>query len=190
MAIYSVSDLKSKYLNLTGTAEDTFLTEASLLANGYLKAICRQPIEQETVTLYLPNPVGSHILLPYTVPVTISSAHERETPVDSFTALATLPTVYEAANSQKALYLANGFSGEYHKIVLSVGYASGYPDVIRMVFAEMVKEIRSYSGFASEGDRFGVKSQAQNIGGFSSTTTYQSLEKRWRSLLSPYTFWS
>jgi len=190
MAIYSLADLKSKYLNITGTAEDAHLTEAMLLANGYLKAICRQPIEQETVTRYYAAPTGSVIELPYTVPVTITTAHDRAEPTDSWTALTITPTVYDLERNQKALYLATGFSGNYHKIVLSVGYSSGYPDVIRMVFAEMVKEIRSYSGFASEGDRFGVQSQATNMGGFSSTTTYKSLEKRWRSLLSPYTFWS
>lgn len=189
MPIYSVADLKSKYLNITGNAEDTALTELADLANGYIKTICRQPIEQETVTRYVIGKGEIYLALPYTVPVTLTSCKERSDPSEAFVTSPVTPTVFTGDAGQKYLYLPNGFSSPFYELTLSVGYASDYPEEIRLVFAEMVKELRSYSGFASEGDRFGVESQSQNVGGFSTTTKYKSLENRWRRLLSRFIFW-
>lgn len=188
MAIYSRSDLKSKYLNISGTNADAAIDEAIILANGWLEELCRQPIEQTAVTLHFATNGSNTIELPYTAPVAISTLEGRAEVTDSWVAYSGTSTVYRLTGYGAMIHLDGaGFNQNYTQLTLNVGWAADYPAIIKRVFAEMVYEILTYGGFISDGSRAGVKSRGESLAGVSQTTVYETRRKEWRRSLIPYT---
>lgn len=183
MALTTALQIRTNYLNITDSSQDTLLTSLIAQAQSIMESMCDQPLAQASQDVYFVG-TGTHSkLLDYTVPVALTTLYYREEPDDSWTTV-TGAVVYESDNLTR-LYLSTGFIEPFYKATISVGYSSTPNDLVS-ICSEMVVEMMASTDFGLGQNRFGVASLATSEGGVTQTTVYRDLQARFRERLRGY----
>jgi hypothetical protein len=186
MALVTVSEIKTSYLNIGDSTQDTRILWFILQAGLIIKGICKQPIETETVALdFVGNRMQTY-LLPYTVPVTLTSLQYKEH-VDDATWTTATGAIVVKADGVYQVYYAEGLNYVLWRANLTVGYTdANTPADIKSVCSEMVVELFKNTDYSGRENRIGLQSVASSEGGTTVTTVYRDLTNRFRARLAPY----
>lgn len=184
--IQLIGNLK-EYLKLTSNTHDSILEDMLLNAQSEVEAYCRQPI---IVTgKYLTNLliVDSEILVPFTVPVTVTKIEYRTLNDTSYV---------EVVNGEYVIYLdgslmkinilnLNNIDKYIWRITASVGYSfENIPKEILKVIIEMAaKQFKNSTQGKDELGKISVSSTQSNT---TSTNTYKDLYSEWYRILNKY----
>jgi hypothetical protein len=187
MALTTVNKIKTQWINIPDSTQDARITGLISQSSAIIKGICKQPIDAETVAFEFYGTRERSYVLPYTVPVVLTSLHYRALPTDAWTAV-TGAIVYKADGVWHVYYEGTLEPGLW-KATMTVGYdgtTNAVPADLESVCSEMVVELWKNTDFAGRENRFGLASVAQSQGGQTQTTAYRDLSSRFRSRLSPY----
>ena len=183
MALTTALQIRTNYLNITDTSQDTLLTALIGQAQAIMESLCDQPLDQASQDVYFVG-TGTHSkLLDYTVPVSLTSLYYREEPDASWTSV-TGAVAYESDNLTR-LYLSTGFVEPFYKATMAIGYSTVPSDLVN-ICSEMVVEMMASTDFGIGQNRFGVASLASSEGGVTQTTVYRDMQSRYRERLRGY----
>lgn len=188
MALTTATKLKASWLNITTTDHDTKLGVLIAQAEAIIKGICKQPIASETVAHDFSGNNLQTYLLPYTVPVVLTSLQYKENPDDAAWTTATGAIVVKADGVWQ-VYYENGLTYSLWRANMTVGYdGTTYtiPKDIENIAEEMTVELFKATDYAGRENRFGVGTLSTTEGGVTQTTQYKSLDQRFRLRLRPY----
>lgn len=188
MALQTVSEIKSTWLNIGDNSQDTRLLSLIGAAARIIKGICKQPIDAESIQIDFVGTGNQTHMLPYTVPVTLTSLQYKET-VDAATWQTATGAIIFKADGITHLYYEPGLNAVLWRINVTIGYDGTthvVPDDIKEVCAEMVIEMFKMTDYGGRESRFGVNSIANSEGGTTQTTQYRDLTARFRNRLAPY----
>lgn len=186
MALVTVQEIKTSYLNVGDSSSDTRILTLIGQAGSIIKGICKQPIEQETIALdFVGNKTQTH-LLPYTIPVTLTSLQYKENVDDAAWTTATGAIVVKADGVYQ-VYYDEGLNYVLWRANLTVGYTDATaPADLKSVCSEMVVELFKNTDYSGRENRLGLQSVASSEGGTTTTTIYKDLTSRFRQRLAPY----
>ncbi|HBB26309.1 MAG TPA: hypothetical protein DCZ59_08600 [Bacteroidetes bacterium] len=187
MPLTTTNKLKTTYINIPDSSQDARLTSLIGQATAIIKGICKQPVDGEAVGFEFAGTLERTYLLPYTVPVVLTSLQYRATPDVAWTTV-TGGFVYKA-DGVWSLYYEGGLTTGLWKANMTIGYdgtTNAVPADLESVCSEMVVELWKNTDFAGRENRFGLASVAQSQGGQTQTTTYRDLSIRFRQRLAPY----
>lgn len=188
MAYLTKALFKSDWINKPSaeTDADNLIDALIPMVEAEIKSICCQPIEAETVTSYFYATNAQTRLLPYTVPVTLTSLSYRDEPDDAWTAISSGVAVFEN-NGLQWLWNRDTFAQPMYKLVVSAGYAAAsVPKDIVVCGYEMLKELFYETPAAPQGDRFGVSAITEGQGGVTFSKAIQAMRPRVEQRLTPY----
>lgn len=185
MAITTNTQIKTNYLNISGSTYDSILTALIAQAESIMKSMCYQPLSVETgmILEFTGNGSTEH-LLSYTVPVSLTSLEYKEKPSDASWTSVTGAVAYKADDVQR-LYLEEGFVYPFYRATADIGYST-VPDDLVNICSEMVVELFKATDYTDSDNRFGLASLATNEGGMSATTTYRDMMARYKDKLKKY----
>lgn len=187
MALTTVNKLKTQWVNIPDASQDGRLSALIVQAGAIIKGICKQPVDSEAVGFEFTGTRERSYVLPYTVPVVLTSVQYRASPTEAWQTV-TGAIVYKA-DGVYHLYYEGTFDAGLWKANLTVGYdGTTYPVPadVETVCSEIVVELWKNTDFAGRENRFGLASVAQSQGGQTQTTTYRDLNTRFRQRLAPY----
>lgn len=186
MALITVTELKSQWLNIGDSSQDTRLQALINQAGAIIDGICKQPIVQQTGPYDF---IGSNTqvqLLPYTVTTSLSSLQYKEKLTDANWTTAT-GAIIVRADGVYQVYYEDGLQHPVWRANVTVGFTdSTCPYDIKSVCGEMVLELFKNTDFSGRENRIGLQSVASAEGGTTTTTIYKDLSSRFRSRLAPY----
>ena len=165
MALISRTVFKSDWINIgTTTTYDAMIDRFIDSVEAEIAGICMQPIDLTTVFREFTGDGKNTHVLPYSVPVSITTLSTREEPTDAWT------TVTGAAifspNGITKIYHEDGFSEPYYGVTLTVGYTTAPEDVQTCAY-ELCKELWLETPLAAQVERFGVSSITEAEAGVS-----------------------
>ena len=187
MALTTANKLKTTYINIPDSTQDTRLTTLITQATSIIKGICKQPVDGEAVAFDFAGTRERTYLLPYTVPVVLTSVQYRGTPDEAWTTVTGV--IAYKTDGVWSLYYEGNFGTGLWRANMTIGYdgtTNAVPADLESVCSEMVVELWKYTDFAGRENRFGLASVAQSQGGQTQTTTYRDLSARFRQRLAPY----
>lgn len=187
MALTTTNKIKTGWINIPDASQDARITGLIGQATAIINGICKQPVSGESVGFEFTGNLERVYLLPYTVPVVLTSLQYRATPDVAWTTV-TGGFVYKA-DGVWHVYLETSFTTGLWKANMTIGYdgtTNAVPADLESVCSEMVVELWKNTDFAGRENRFGLQSVAQSQGGQTQTTTYRDLSNRFRSRLAPY----
>ena len=180
--IVTLDEIKTVWLNTTSTEHDTQLNILIAQASSMVKDLCRQPIEQESITLYFNGDNATKKDLPYTSDITVTSlAYKVSETETSYTTISSSDYFLE----RSTLYLPDTFKEARYRLVLEVGYAT-IPSAIVSACSELVVWLYSRTNLNGS-STIGLLQDAQTSGGMTQTKVYKDLVKDLESRLAPYT---
>jgi hypothetical protein len=125
-------------------------------------------------------------ILPYTVPVTLTSLQYKEH-VDDATWTTATGAIVVKADGVYQVYYAEGLNYVLWRANVTVGYTdANTPADIKSVCSEMVVELFKNTDYSGRENRIGLQSVASSEGGTTVTTVYRDLTNRFRARLAPY----
>lgn len=187
MALTTTNKIKTTYINIPDASQDARISTLITQATAIIKGICKQPVDGEAVMFDFAGTRERTYLLPYTVPVVLTSLQHRSTPDEAWTTV-TGGFIYKA-DGVWSLYYEPNFTTGLWRANMVIGYdgtTHAVPADLESVCSEMVVELWKNTDFAGRENRFGLASVAQSQGGQTQTTTYRDLSTRFRQRLAPY----
>lgn len=187
MALTTTNKIKTQWINIPDSSQDGRIGALITQATAIIKGICKQPIDSETVAFEFFGTRERSYVLPYTVPVVLTSLQYRGNPTDAWETVSGA-IVYKADGVWHLYYEGNLDAGLW-KANMTVGYDGttyAVPADLETVCSEMVVELWKNTDFAGRENRFGLASVAQSQGGQTQTTAYRDMTSRFRSRLAPY----
>ena len=199
----TLSALKSNYLNIDplDTDRDATITACIEQAGSYIRTLCNQPIEQESLDYYFNGDRVANAdlskqllggdgyatkLLPYTTPVTLSGLYHRTLPTDSWVSQSGA-VIYKHGDLFR-LYSSDGFAWPLYKAELSVGYTSIPGDVVHAA-SELALYIWNETSVSNEA-RAGVASKSIAQNGITTTKTFADIVMKLKPILTKYTIYT
>lgn len=181
--ITTLDDIKSSWLHIQGdTTHDSAITALIGQASAIIKDICKQPIEQEAVSVEFDGDGYTTHNLKYTVPVSVTSlSYKTDVLATSWTSIAN--TEYTLLDS--SLYYGGAYTEARYKAVLQVGYTTIPSDIIEAC-SELVVQLYNRTNLGGDG-MVGVSQQTVTQGGVSTATVYSDLLPKLRERLIGYT---
>lgn len=183
MALTTASAIRTNYIG-ADSSYDAVLTVLIAQATALMEKHCGQPLDQQTVTREVWGNGSQFVLLPYTVPVTLSTL-EYKAQYDSAAWSTVTGAVIIKDRGTAQMYLQTGFVYPLYKATLSVGYSTVPADLVN-VCSEMVVELFKASDNSRDPNRFGLSSIAGSEAGQSATTVFRDLANRYKDKLKPY----
>ena len=185
MSLVTRAIIKSDWLNIANgdTTSDALIDRLIAAVDAEITNICGQPLEATSQTLYI-GPEGGFIFrLPYTVPVTLTSAAYRSAPSDAWATILGCSIF----NARSLVYVHNpsGWVEPYNRIVVTAGYTT-VPSDVQVCAAEMVTELYNETPFAANGSTFGVASVSEAAGGQTITRQLLAMRPKVVTRLMPY----
>lgn len=184
MALTTASAIRTNYLNIADTSQDSILTALIAQATSIIESITMQPIDAVSTDIYFQGNGSRYHSLTYTVPVSLSTLSYKLEPDDASWTSVSGAVVYESDNLTR-LYYGNGFTYPFWKATCTVGY-SMIPNDIVNICSEITVDLFNSTDFGGGDNRFGLASLASSEGGITATTVYKDMYSRWRTKLLPY----
>lgn len=155
---------------------------ASAIADAEL--FCNQPLLRQTMAHpFIVSVTAGVIILPFTVPMTVTNIQTRELPFDSWTTVSTEDYVLTTRGRLTRLYFQNFNPKWEYQINGDFGYAENAFDAsLQQIIVDMAKEMY----LAMKDDRFGVLSKAQTGAGIAATTTYIAMREKFKQRLERF----
>lgn len=155
--------------------------EASI---GAAELYCNQPLVQKTMShiFNVSNSVGTYIL-PFTVPITITSVKSREDGFSAWQDVSTDDRAWATIGRITKLYYQNFDKSYEYQVNGNFGYAeNAMQGTLQQIIVDMAKEIY----LNTKDDRFGIASKAHTVTGVAATTTYSNMNERFKARLQPF----
>ncbi|CAB4141846.1 hypothetical protein UFOVP422_20 [uncultured Caudovirales phage] len=194
MALTTAAKIRATWLNIGDNTQDTRLGVLIAQAEAVMKSICKQPLASESVAYEFSGDGLQTRILPYTVPVVLSSLQYKAAPTDATWTTATGAIVVKSEGVNQ-LYLENGMTRGYlWRMNATVGYDGttfAIPKDLETTCEEITVELFKSTDFSGRENRFGIATLSTTEGGQVQTTKYVSLMDSFRGKLSPYIvrFW-
>lgn len=194
MALTTAAKIRATWLNIGDSSQDTRLGVLIGQAEAMMKGICKQPLASEAVTYEFTGDGLQTRILPYTVPVVLTSLQYKANPTDAAWTTATGAIVVKTEGVNQ-VFLENGITAGYlWRVNATVGYdGSTYaiPKDLETTCEEITIELFKATDFSGRENRFGIETLSTTEGGAVQTTKYVSLMESFRGKLSPYIvrFW-
>ena len=167
--------------------KDKEIEALETMIEGCIKAAesyCNQPLLQKS-DYYFFSPIDgeSKRYLPYTVPVSVSAVHTRESAFETWAAVSSNDYKVESIGKYTQIHHQNFSKTSTYRITLTVGYTeSNIDSSLQQIMLEMAFD--NYKKFNDS--RFGLVSKAINGAGTNSTTTYKDMLQEFRHRLNAY----
>lgn len=142
---------------------------------------CNQPLLRASCQKFI-RPVGEEMLLPFTVPVSVTALHYRE---DAFSDWVLVDSDNYAATSEGRLtrLAYRNMTSNQHRLTAQVGYSENAMDAnLMQIIIEMVYDL--YKG--TNDGRFGLLSKAVSGAGTTATITYKDMNPVFLKRLNTY----
>lgn len=188
MALQTVTEIKTVWLNIGDNSQDTRLLSLIGSVSRIVKGICKQPIDAEILQIDFVGTGKQTYLLPYTVPVQLVSLQYKTEPTAANWQTATGAIILKI-DGVWHLYYEPGLDAVLWRVNATVGYDDinhAVPSDVKEVAAEMVIELFKMTDYGGRESRFGVNSIANAEGGTTQTTQYRDMTGRFRQRLAPY----
>lgn len=194
MALTTAAKIRATWLNISDNSQDARLGVLIAQAEAIMKSICKQPLASEAVAYEFTGDGLQTRILPYTVPVSLSSLQYKASPTDAAWTTATGAIVVKTEGINQ-LYLEDGLtSGYLWRMNAAVGYDGAtfaIPKDLEATCEEITIELFKSTDFSGRENRFGIDTLSTTEGGMVQTTKYRDLMDSFRGKLSPYIvrFW-
>ena len=186
MALLTVTELKSQWLNIGDSSQDTRLAALINQAGAIIDGICKQPIVQQSGQYDFTGSVYKVQVLPYTITTALTSLQYKEEITDAAWTTAS-GAILVKADGVYQVYYDDGLTHPVWRANVTVGYTDATcPYDVKSVCGEMVLELFKNTDFSGRENRLGLQSVASAEGGTTTTTIYKDLTTRFRSRLAPY----
>lgn len=194
MALTTAAKIRATWLNISDNSQDARLGVLIAQAEAIMKSICKQPLASEAVAYEFTGDGLQTRILPYTVPVSLSSLQYKASPTDAAWTTATGAIVVKTEGINQ-IYLENGLTAGYlWRMNATVGYDGAtfaVPRDLEATCEEITIELFKSTDFSGRENRFGIDTLSTTEGGMVQTTKYRDLMDSFRGKLSPYIvrFW-
>jgi hypothetical protein len=189
MALTTAAKIRGSWLSISDTTQDARLGVLIAQAESIIDGICRQPIAAASVTYDFTSTGERVYVLPYTVPVVMSSLQYKTDPSDANWTTVT-GAIVTKVDGVWQIYLEGGLTRTYlWRMNATVGYdgvTHTIPKDVENVCEEMTVELFKMTDFSGRDNRLGLRSVASTEGGVMTTTIYRDLNDRFRAKLSRY----
>lgn len=194
MSLTSAAQIRATWLNIGDNTQDTRLGVLIGQAEAMMKGICKQPLASEAVVYEFSGDGLQTRILPYTVPVVLTSLQYKAVPTDATWTTATGAIVVKTEGVNQ-IFLENGITAGYlWRLNATVGFdgaTHAIPKDLETTCEEITVELFKATDFAGRENRFGISTLSTTEGGQIQTTKYVSLMDSFRGKLSSYIvrFW-
>lgn len=189
MALTTAAKIRASWINIGDSSQDARLGVLITQAESIIEGICKQPIASASVTYDFTSNGDRVFVLPYTVPVVLTSLQYKTNPTDAAWTTATGAIVTKVDGVSQVYYESGLTSGYLWRVNATVGFdgvTHVVPKDVENVCEEMVVELFKFTDFSGRENRLGLRSVASTEGGVMTTTIYKELTDRFRSKLSRY----
>lgn len=188
----TLNEVKSSWVKTNSNDLDAQITGWISTATAKIKAMCRQPILQESVDFtFVGNDRQVKLAHVTTEMGAISSVQFRPNPFNSWQTQTTIDIASFDVEGVWYFYRDAIFdSGNIWKITTNVGWLiNDIPLDIKTVCGEMIYQLFKESPYATDQRVLGITQLQKQQGGASGitvTTTFQNMIPRWEMMLEPY----
>jgi len=189
MALTTAAKIRASWINIGDSTQDARLGVLIAQAESIIDGICKQPIAAASVTYDFSTDGDRTFVLPYTVPVVLTSLQYKANPSDAAWTTVTGAIVTKVDGVWQVYYESGLTRGYLWRMNATVGYDGAthlVPKDVENVCEEMVVELFKFTDFSGRENRFGLQSVASAEGGVTSTIIYRQLTDRFRAKLSRY----
>ena len=189
----TLNEVKANWIKTTSSDLDTQITGWIATATAKIKAMCRQPILQESVDFkFVGNDRQVRLAHITTTLGAITNVAYRGTPFDSWQNQTTIDVSAFDIEGVWYFYRDGIFdSGNLWKITTTAGFLiENIPLDIKTVCGEMIYQLFKESPYATDQRILGITQLQKSQGGASGlvvTTTFQNMIPRFELMLEPYT---
>lgn len=189
----TLNEVKSSWVKTNSNDLDTQITGWISTATAKIKAMCRQPILQESVDFtFVGNDRQVKLAHITTTMGAISSVQYRANPFSSWQSQSQIDIASFDVEGVWYFYRDAFFdSGNIWKVSTTAGWSiQNIPLDIKTVCGEMIYQLFKESPYATDQRVLGItqlQKQQGGAAGITVTTTFQNMIPRWEMMLEPYT---